>query len=107
MMTLREEIGVDPYGYVASDAIFLSAVLGAVKKRDGLIHGKYRNGGVCALGALGAELAKRNCCMCAFPSIVEQLQEVNDSVPWATPAEQRMKVIEWIEGRLKTAGEPA
>jgi hypothetical protein len=79
-------------------AEFLEKTLKAIKRRRGLIHGAWNDSGkVCALGAFGS---------CHDGAVVPgelatQLQQYNDSMPLASPATRRKKVIAWIEARLK------
>src|ERR1700722_16129989 len=90
MTILRPEIR---HSHYSDDAVipnrsFLELTLTAVKDQPGLIHGKFENGGVCALGALKHYIVKTRTPfsrgICIDTKIAEQLQEINDSVPSAT-----------------------
>jgi hypothetical protein len=85
-----------------SEKSFLESTLMAVKRRRGLIHGKLRNGGVCALGALVDSCEKTGHPITFWTAQGEAVQDANDSVPKATKAKRRAVVIKWIEKRLKT-----
>jgi hypothetical protein len=102
MTALRQEIGVNEYAPVTSDAVFLAKTLEAVKSCSGLIHGQLENGGgVCAIGALAVALQWEGSEICVEPEILERLQAINDSMPKASPAERRLAVIAWIEKKLE------
>lgn len=82
-----------------SDREFLEKTLAAVKRRKGLIHGALiENSRVCALGALavlcGGEVTVQG-------DLPQELRALNDSVPKATPAQRRQKVIKWLEARIR------
>lgn len=78
---------------------FLTKALAAIKRRRGLIHGHWDDDGqrVCALGAFG----KRNVGTVIPGELATKLQQYNDSMPKASPATRRAKVIRWIERKLK------
>lgn len=81
-----------------TDREFLEKSLADIKRRRGLIHGDLNDGGrVCALGALakacGGTVTVTGC-------LPREMQEFNDSMPKATPAKRRERVIQWLEKRI-------
>jgi hypothetical protein len=82
-----------------SDREFLEKTLTAVKRRRGLIHGDMtQRSRVCALGALAVACGGEVCVSGMLPT---DLQKFNDSMPHATPERRRLKVIAWLEKRIK------
>ena len=85
------------YAPMMSRKDFLEKSLAAIKKRRGLIHGAMqKDGRVCALGAFASK--NDNCCVDI--RLAEEMQELNDSMPKASPATRRKKVMKWIEEKL-------
>lgn len=82
---------------------FLEKALAAIRRRRGLIHGSWNNRhGVCAMGAFGA---KHDGAVVPY-AIGNALQAFNDSMPKATPALRRRKVISWLENKLASLPTP-
>ena len=83
-----------------TDREFLEKARKAIHRRRGLIHGKLRDGHsrrVCALGSMLGQFVG-----CSAPTeLAAELQAVNDSVPKATPEKRRMKVLAWIDDKLR------
>lgn len=90
-----------PFNSVAlTDKELLEKTLAAVKRRRGLIHGDMKQQSrVCALGALAASSAGGE--VTVQGALPRLLQEFNDSMPRVSPATRRLKVIEWLEKRIK------
>lgn len=87
-----------PRDKALSEREFLTKTLAAVKRRRGLIHGDLMDGKrACALGALAASCGGSVTVAGETP---RKLQEFNDSMPKATPAVRRLRVIEWLEKRI-------
>lgn len=78
---------------------FLEKSPAAIKRRRGLIHGDLFEGSkVCALGALAHACGGS---VTVTGSLPREMQELNDSMPRATPAKRREKVIAWLEKQLR------
>lgn len=85
--------------------IFRTAVAG----QTGLTHGELRSpdGTVCALGAFLDALGGRiNISQHLLP-LMEQLQQYNDSMPWATPQERRDAVLAFIDAKIVERNMPS
>lgn len=102
-MDIRPELGRNSDGLrILTPLVFYKRSLSAVKRQEGLIHGHFKNGGVCALGALAdAITARKGKDVCLSEWMALSLQQVNDSVPDATPKQRRAVVIRWLERKIK------
>jgi hypothetical protein len=79
---------------------FLEKTIKAVKARKGLIHGKFKDHGrVCVLGAFASKFGEA-----VFNSeerpFMDELQELNDSMPRSKPERRRKVVLAWLEDQL-------
>lgn len=80
---------------------FYQEALAAILEVDGLIHGKLNEGkDVCAVGAVNAACKKNRMGIVASREVITALQQVNDSVPDASPAERKRIVVEWLKGKI-------
>ncbi len=82
---------------------FLQYVLRSIRSRRGLIHGTFSQGGrVCAIGATQAYVQRKHLgLIVASKALIEEVQQKNDSVPDATPAERLKMMLTWLREQIK------
>lgn len=101
MFDVRPGYTMPGFGKSMTDKEFLQKTLDAVKRRRGLIHGELKDDKdrVCALGAFCLENEDN----CVSSSLAKEIQDFNDSMPNAGLATRRLRMIKWLEKRLKGA----